>query len=70
MNAVTIWMLVGGLLIAAGLILYWYHHPAVRLKRAIKRRLEQEKQAKQQLDDAYEQARAQMEQAARKWRHQ
>lgn len=49
------------------LFLIWYSHPAVRLKRQIKARLEREKQAMQELDDAFVQAEADMDQVARNW---
>jgi hypothetical protein len=54
--------------VAYGIYLYWYNHPAVRLKRQIKQGIERENQAKQELDDAFEQAKADMDQVARDWK--
>jgi hypothetical protein len=55
------------LFVGFALFLYWYNHPAVRLKRRIKEGLEREKQAQEELDAAFQKAKADMEQVARDW---
>ena len=57
----------GLIAVTYGIYCYWRNHPAVRLRREIKERLEREKQAKQQLDDAYQRVNAELDQAAREW---
>lgn len=64
MSTVILLLLVAGLFV---LYLYWDEHPAVLLKRQIKQGLKRENQAQQELDDAYEQALARMDEVARDW---
>lgn len=65
-----IWVLVLLLvaLLSTGLFLFWYHHPAVRLKRRIRASVQEEAQARQDLDDAYWQAKSDMYRTARDWK--
>jgi hypothetical protein len=65
-NGVVGWLLVI-VAVATALSIYWYSHPAVRLKRQIKQRLHREKQARQDLDTAHQYARDDMDRLADWW---
>jgi hypothetical protein len=66
MNGVVAWLLVI-VAVATALSIYWYSHPAVRLKRQIRQRLHREKLAHQDLDTAHRRAKNDMERLADWW---
>jgi hypothetical protein len=61
------WVCFIGIFVGILAFFYWDDHPAVQLKRKIKRRFKQESAAQTELDATFEKAKSDMERRANGW---